>query len=603
MSGPLEVCVYEREAPVYSIDAEGPVLLGRQKGSDEQLYSKTKEDGGWRFVVARLDEDTVSREHALIEPLDTGRVRVTNLSRKSAVRVGNQPELGPGQACELALPAALNLGRKQVRLREAPEPLQTLAEATRPPGEAGPPSIALPTLVQSRYGLDDESVFRWLQEAVEILHSAAGSSDFFAKAARAVVEMAGLDTGRILLLDKGEWRARSLYTPRCKPDDRWRPSQRVLDRVLQDRRTFWHLPAASGASSAADGSWLRLQSVVAAPILSQQREVIGVAYGESFRGAGPGQSISRLEAMLAELVAGVVAVGLARIEQEEKALRASILFGQFFTASLSEQLIAQPDLLEGRDCEVTILFSDIRGFSRVSERLEPSRTVAWVRHVMGVLSDCVLAQGGVLVDYIGDEVMAMWGAPVQQPDHARLACKAALEMLARLPELNERWEEVLGEPMHLGIGLNTGVAHVGNTGSHCKFKYGPLGNTVNLASRVQGATKYFKTSLVVTEATYAQLEPGVHVRRLCKVKAVNIGEPVTLYEVAPPGHPNWGAFRAEYERALEAFERRQYAQAGAVLGPLLLQYPEDGPSHLLLSKALAAHFQPDEVGTAIELPK
>src|SRR5262249_49932542 len=149
-------------------------------------------------------------------------------------------------------------------------------------------------------------------------------------------------------------------------------------------------------------------------------------------------------------------------------------------------------------------------------------TVEWIRHVMEVLSECVLEHGGVVVNYIGDELMAMWGAPKEQPDHALLACRAALDMLARLPLLNERWHPVLREPMGLGVGVNSGKAGVGDIGSKAKFVYGPLGNTVNLASRVQGATKYLKTPLLITGATRATLGEEFAVRRLCDVKVVNI---------------------------------------------------------------------------------
>src|SRR5262249_42295781 len=152
---------------------------------------------------------------------------------------------------------------------------------------------------------------------------------------------------------------------------------------------------------------------------------------------------------------------------------------QFFTKELSEQLALEPDLLEGRDEEVTVLFSDIRDFSRISERLGPARTVEWGGDVMETLSECVLAHRGVLIDYIGDELMAMWGAPVKQEDHARLACRAALDMLGQVETLNQRWQSILGGPLRLGTGINTGVARVGNTGTRRKFKYGPLGNTVN----------------------------------------------------------------------------------------------------------------------------
>ena len=179
-------------------------------------------------------------------------------------------------------------------------------------------------------------------------------------------------------------------------------------------------------------------------------------------------------------------------------------FEQFFTPQLAAQLERDPQLLEGRNADVTLLFADIRGFSRVSERLGPARTMAWIQDTMGALSDCVLAHDGVLVDYIGDELMAMWGAPAPQADHAELACFAARQMLESLADVNARWQAELGGPVRLGIGLNSGVARVGNTGSRQKFKYGPLGDVVNVASRVQGATKYLGADCLIT---------GDHARR------------------------------------------------------------------------------------------
>jgi adenylate cyclase len=126
----------------------------------------------------------------------------------------------------------------------------------------------------------------------------------------------------------------------------------------------------------------------------------------------------------------------------------------------------------------------------------------------------------------GDELIAMWGAPVDQPDHATLSARAAVDMLAAVPRINERWAATLGETMDLGIGINSGVARVGNTGSRHKFKYGPLGNTVNLASRVQGATKYVRSRILVTDATRSRMGSGFASRRVCQVRVVNIAEPV-----------------------------------------------------------------------------
>jgi adenylate cyclase len=281
-----------------------------------------------------------------------------------------------------------------------------------------------------------------------------------------------------------------------------------------------------------------------------------------------------------QLLAASVGATLAR----STASQSQATFEQFFTRELSEQLALRPNLLDGHDADVSILFCDIRGFSRISERLGPAGTMEWIGDVMGELSDCVLAHSGVLVDYIGDELIAMWGAPVDQPDHATLSARAAVDMLAAVPRINERWAATLGEPMDLGIGINSGVARVGNTGSRHKFKYGPLGNTVNLASRVQGATKYVRSRILVTDATRSRMGAGFASRRVCQVRVVNIAEPVVLHELGRTDDAGWGELQQAYEGALSAFENRSFHEAAHLLGGLLQTRPDDGPSLLLLSR-------------------
>jgi adenylate cyclase len=436
-----------------------------------------------------------------------------------------------------------------------------------------------------------------------VLQSAAGSSDFFPRAAQAIVDIVGLDSGHVLVWERGLWTTQAQATaPTVAAEADWKPSSQVLHRVRQEKRTFWE----AGGHAALDApSLVGIKVVVAAPILNPQGEVIGALYGDRRQGsliAGPPQ-ISKLEAMLVELLASGVAAGLARLEQERAVLAARLQFEQFFTPELASQLAAEPDLLQGRDAEVTLLFCDIRSFSRHSAKLGPSGTVDLISDVMSTLSECVLEHRGVLVDYIGDELMAMWGAPKPQPDHAQLACRSALDMLNRLPELNGRWQEVLKEPMDVGVGINTGVARVGNTGSRHKFKYGPLGNTVNLASRLQGATKYLRARLLVSGATHAQLDASFSARRLGKVRVINIAEPVDLYELAAPGQPDWPALQEGHEQALDAFETAEFHQVAKIIGKLLLDHPGDGPSLVLLSRALAAIIEPpDSFDPVWELP-
>jgi adenylate cyclase len=475
------------------------------------------------------------------------------------------------------------LGKKTIRLQGNStqlQPLQALAEPTIPPGLS---SFRAAPLAGS--SIDFKELIPWLQAAMDVLQSAASSADFFAKAARAVVDLVNLDSGRVLLLHQDEWQVQAVSTAPRVVQEAARPSQHVLNRVRQEKRTFWELP---GPSAMVAESIRKLDAVVAAPILDRNGLVIGALYGDRHQESGPTAAgpITELEAMLVELLARGVASGLARLEQEQAALTARVQFEQFFTPELSRQLALQPDLLQGRDAEVTVLFCDIRGFSRISEHLGPARTVEWISDVMGKLSDSVRAEAGVLVDYIGDELMAMWGAPEDQPDHACLACRAALAMLDQLPKLNEHWKAIIKEPMSLGIGINTGVARVGNTGSQHKFKYGPLGNTVNLASRVQGGTKHFKCKLLITGATQARLKTSFALRRLCQVRVVNIAEPVTLYELVPEGQAGWPEAKAEYEKALEEFENQNFSRAARILGNWRAQYTDDAPALLLLYRAV-----------------
>lgn len=164
-------------------------------------------------------------------------------------------------------------------------------------------------------------------------------------------------------------------------------------------------------------------------------------------------------------------------------------------------------------------------------------------------------------------------------------------MLAALPALDGRWREVLGVPTEIGVGVSTGPAQVGNTGSRFKFKYGPLGNTVNLGSRVQGLTKYLKRPLLVTRATRERLGESFVCRRLVKARVVNIAEPVDLYEVEAAGLERRRQFFAESETALEALEAGDFALAAHRAGSLLLDRRGDGPLLLLLSRTSTALVQ------------
>lgn len=587
-------------------DFDGALELGRQQALDEPLFELRPGAGHSRVAVAGFDELYVSRRHALIEALADGRVRVKNASSANTIRL-DDGALSPGAERELSVPCHFMLGFHQVRIRptevETPE-LRTLPRQVPPPGEptaafaadtpspigqvSNPPSAGLSSSPLA--SLDDQasvSLVAWLQAVASVLQSAATSEDFFDRAASAVVDLVVMDSGRVLLYDGGQWKTVAEKAGRGFEGRAldWQASRGILASMRAKKQTTWREPG--GGEGSMRESLVNVEAVVVSPILDRAGEVIGALYGDRLFGSlsARGTQISRPDAMLMETLASGVAAGLARLEQERAALAARVQFEQFFSAELARELTLHPDLIEGRDTEVTVLFCDIRGFSAVAERLGPAGTMEWINDVFGALSECVLRHQGVLVDYVGDELLAMWGAPVDQPDHALLACRAAIDMWQAMPEINERWLARLETLTRVGIGINTGPARVGNTGSQRKFKYGPLGNTVNLGSRVQGATKYLKTGMLLTAQTQQLLDDSFTTRRLCHARVVNIAEPVALYELRPQADAGWQELRARYDEALGEFERRHFSKATAILGQLLDSHPGDGPSIVLLSRS------------------
>jgi adenylate cyclase len=568
--------------------------IGRQRLGEPEPYSLVPAIGesAARLIVARQTDSNVSPQHLLLQPLPEGLVRVSNRSQLPLPRAEGGPAVPAGAVVELAPPFEFALEGRTIRVVTADSVdehgVQGLAEQTLAPGKLDDLSRhlrPLPDLSQAQL----DNLVGWLQTTMAVLQSTLGSADFREQAAAALVQIVGLDSGRVLVLEGDRWSTAAVNQRSGKSDDSWRPSQHVLERVRAERRTFWQLPR--DPSRLGTPSLAGLQKVVAAPILNSEGRVLGALYGERRReGSGLAGRATKVEALLVELLACGLSTGLARQREEKAAQQAQVQFEQFFGPELARQLKQEPDLLAGRQAEVTLLFADIRGFSRISERLGPSRTVEWINEVLGGLSACVRAQEGVLVDYIGDELVAMWGAPRPHDDQAVRAVAAALAMLRAVDDFNRDGAARLGEPMSLGIGLNAGSAHVGNIGSRYKFKYGPLGHTVNLASRVEGVTKYLKCRLLATAATWQRVrhDPRFLGRRVCKARVVNIEAPVDLYEIEESGSAERRQLFVGTETALDALESKAFSQAAWQVGNLLKADEGDGPLLLTLARAVEA---------------
>ena len=157
----------------------------------------------------------------------------------------------------------------------------------------------------------------------------------------------------------------------------------------------------------------------------------------------------------------------------------------------------------GERREITILFTDIRGFTAMSEKLDPESLVRLLHDFLNPMSNIIIDQGGTIDKYMGDAIMALFGAPLVQPEHPRLACRAALEMVASLQALNLKWQAEGRPPLKVGVGINSGPVAVGNMGSDRLFDYTAIGDNVNLASRLEGLNKYYGTNILISQSTAA----------------------------------------------------------------------------------------------------
>ncbi|MBI1851325.1 MAG: adenylate/guanylate cyclase domain-containing protein [Planctomycetes bacterium] len=549
---------------------EGPLEFGRDAhGSCER-----------RVIL----DPSVSRDQLRVEELPNDRVRLVNLSQRVSIQLATGETIGAGATHVAPLPVKLAVGKARVEIitmrDESSARLATIAMPIRP-AAGSDTSMALRRLGEAP---TPEQLTRWMEAVISVQRAAASSAEFYEQTATAVVDLVGLDIGLVLLLQDGEWAVVGQHTSREGDDPRF--SRSILRKVVSERRTFFGTAGEANVLSTLGA----MDVVVASPILNEKDEVAGAVYGSRVPGSGSGASeIRPLEAQLVQLLAAAVGSGMARVAREADAARSRVQFEQFFSSELARELERDPGLLEGKEREVTILFADLNGFSRMSERLKPGEVCALVVDVMDVLSRCVLDEKGVVVDYIGDAILAMWNAPAPQPDHAVRACRAALAMRAGLPTAFDKWRERVQMPLGVTIGIGTGPVQVGNIGSRRRFKYGALGHTVNLASRIQGATKQMGAPVLLAGTTADQVRDTLVTRRLCKVRFVGIDGVVDVYELhGDSATEDWLARRECYEKALDHFETKRWSDACRTIYPLLQenQGHYDFPALTLAARAV-----------------
>jgi adenylate cyclase len=240
------------------------------------------------------------------------------------------------------------------------------------------------------------------------------------------------------------------------------------------------------------------------------------------------------------------------------------------------QDFASQNAIRTEQRDVTLLFADLRGCTELAGALQTDPLACeLLAHVMECLSEAVAAHDGYIVDYFGDGLMAMWNAPADQPDHADHACRAALEMLSSLPAVTEDWIILTQTELRLGIGVHTGCVQVGNAGSARKAKYGPRGPNVNIASRVQAATKELRVPFLVTRSTVDRLINVRIAHRVCRALMPGLQQPVELYSIrTPAGDESLERAWRTYDAALCRFEQNEHEAAADLLATIDPSIPD-----------------------------
>jgi adenylate cyclase len=283
-------------------------------------------------------------------------------------------------------------------------------------------------------------------------------------------------------------------------------------------------------------------------------------------------------------------------EKEKKKIRGA--FQYYLTNSVINEMLKDPSKLKlgGDKKDLTVMFSDIRGFTTISEKLSPEELVRLLNEYLTAMTNIVFKYEGLLDKYIGDAIMAVFGAPLDQPDHAERACRTALEMMAELGKLQKKWEAEGRPVIRIGVGLNTGDMVVGNMGSDMRFDYTVMGDNVNLASRLEGINKEYNTSIVISESTHEKVKDRLFCRELDSVRVKGKQLPVKIYELiseikdAGP----WADFMPVYTNGLDLYKKGDWDNAAAAFRKALELRPGDGVSGLYISRCNELKNSPPE---------
>ncbi|MCX7677674.1 MAG: adenylate/guanylate cyclase domain-containing protein [Spirochaetes bacterium] len=292
--------------------------------------------------------------------------------------------------------------------------------------------------------------------------------------------------------------------------------------------------------------------------------------------------VDQLGISLAFLLPSLFIGAIKFVSEESQKRFIKNAFAHYLSPKVIDAIIQNPDSfkLGGESRIITTFFSDVAKFSTISEKLTPTELVSLLNEYLSEMTDIILRYDGTVDKYEGDAIMAFWGAPHALPDHALRACFAAIDMQQRLVELRSLWRIAGKDELFVRIGMNTGEAVVGNMGSRTRMDYTAMGDSVNLASRLEGANKFYGTSIMISENVYREVKDQVVVRPLDRIRVVGKAEPITVYELICRKNeltPEQKELLDIYLEGHEHFTHRDWNKARASFKAALKINPTDGP--------------------------
>jgi adenylate cyclase len=497
-----------------------------------------------------LQHPSVSRSHARVTVLPGETVLLIDLGSMNGTFVNGQPI----QEHRLADQDRINIGIFELKFDAATQ-LPFYVEAGRDAGRditglIGPGALSTGSRPKLAAGASPEAAIRERLATLEqenkllklllavgkTLSSVLTPEEVMQQVMQLVFQMENVERGFVMLWDekKGFRPAVLLYKDEQHKADPYGPvlSKTLIDRVMSERVPLL-VRDVSGDQRFSTSESLRIsgiRSAMCAPLIYKDK-IFGLFYVDCL---SKPYAFSKEELDIFSVVAAEAAISYDRAHSHAELSRRAIerqALERFMSSVVVEKILASPDeiRLGGENQTATILFADIREFTRLAERLPPQKIVELLNEYFSEMTDLIFNNGGTLDKYLGDGIMALFGAPWPKADDAERAVKTAGEMQRALTALNRQWQARGQEPLQMGLGINTGQVTAGNIGSSKRMDYTVIGDAVNLASRL--CAHAAGGQILISESTFKEIHKSVPARRLESIRVKGKAAPVEIYEI------------------------------------------------------------------------